>query len=665
MYNNAAKQVQLAGGRTPGLTRQYVKGASTDYFQTFMTSAHSYAYTRARAELGDQMRDAVQKIREENFKRRYDKGQGRRETYLDEMIRRAYEQHDPMSHTWLDKNMSRLTNLAYQADLSGPGFMMINSMEPTMQSLPNLQAKVGRIKGLAVHMGAYRDLGMLTFIKRGFNDFWNAFRGKLDDVDPYDNTIHSLLEKAKVKDLENEKKLFTDLANDNFFDPESINRVSVLRSFDENAFDRALEYGKRMFQGFNNSIEVMNRAQIALSHFRAAEGKPYEEKLRDAKDAISRFAGNYTQWASAPITNLRGLAMPLMQYKKFALRVMSEWVYNAAGSLARIDPELRKPGREADLKLALAERSERRKQFVNMLAMQSMVAGLFGLPTEVFSVPVNAAWIAGVTDQNWDDILDSTYKAGAEEFGPDVMQALAHGLVQYTGGDVYDRQSLANLIFFGVPASTKPSDIAASVGGFAMGSAGQHLLKFGRGIGEFSDAIKDYAVGAEDRGSMKLVQAARDLMPIRWGSDIASAVLNSVDETAPRTVGGALIGPEWNGYQTFLQSMGIVPTDVARAREMRRAEKRYTTRITEERQMWIQRFAMEKDLGNRVDIENGIREFNDTHSPADRIRREDLMAAVARRRVQEKRPGSEMALPVSRRTKPTLEYYQQVYNIPQ
>lgn len=671
MHDNAAKQVQLAGGRTPGLTRQYVKGASTDYFQNFMTSTHQSAYARARAEMGDRFRDAVQTIEKENKERRWDKNSGVREDVLNTMLMRYYDQHDPMAHTWLDKNMTRLTNIAYQADLFGPGFLIVNGMELTIQALPALAAKIGWSAALKQYKNAYATGRLGGFVKRGFSDMWSAARGKFDKIDDYQHTIHGMLDAYHGTEKDGpqaklEKQMFAELARDSHFDPETINQVSLLQIADANKLDKTIDYGKRVFQGPNNAVEVMNRMNIALMFYRGMQEKhpnlSHDQLVREAKDAINKYAGNYNQWNRAPITNTRGLLMPMMQYKQFAVRVLENWTHNAVASFSRIDKELLKPGREADLKAVMDERSERRRQFTNMLMMQSMVAGVFGLPTEIFSIPANALYASGATNQNWDDMLDTMYKAGAEEFGPEVMKGVAHGVLSYTGANIYDRQSLSNLIFFGGPASAKPSDIEAGIGSFVLGSGGQHLLKFGHGLGEIGEALSDFSAGANDRGSMKMVQAVRDIMPIRWGADISNAILNSSKETAPRSAGGALLGPEFNTWQTFLQSMGIQGTDISRGREMARAEKRFEKREDTERQMWLQRYAM-ADLGARPQIEAGIRDYNDGIAPERRIKRPEMIAAAARRREQTKRPGTEMALATSRRTKPTEAYYRQVYDI--
>ena len=48
---------------------------------------------------------------------------------------------------------------------------------------------------------------------------------------------------------------------------------------------------------------------------------------------------------------------------------------------------------------------------------QALAAGAMGLPTELFAVPLNTLYIAGLSPYNWDDVQDGYRQWAAKQFG--------------------------------------------------------------------------------------------------------------------------------------------------------------------------------------------------------------------------------------------------------
>jgi hypothetical protein len=67
--------------------------------------------------------------------------------------------------------------------------------------------------------------------------------------------------------------------------------------------------------------------------------------------------------------------------------------------------------------------------------------------------------------------------------------------------------------------------------------------------------------------------------------------------------------------------------------------------------------------GERPGIQRSIREWNDTHPRADYIGPGDIAKAVSRRRTEETRPRSDLAMPKNRRYETQRQETIRTYNL--
>jgi len=378
---------------------------------------------------------------------------------------------------------------------------------------------------------------------------------------------------------------------------------------------------------------------LALSAFRMAKGT-MKERITAAEDAVYRGAGQYAAWNAPPVFNHK-VARLALQFKKYPQRIMSNYIEAVAGSLKG---DTKKMG-----------------QLAYMLGTQAMVAGLFGLPTEVFSVGVNAINIAsgGVTP-NWEDIQRGVYTMMAKYAGPEFAEIIAHGLPRLAGVEASSRLGHDSLMFFGSPKSTRPEDIKTSIASVVLGAGGSTIEGLLNGSQHIVQAAAEAANGSYSRAGALARQAAREMIPIRQVADIYDAYRKSTGDMSARTRGGALLGPEYTAGDAFWRAIGFTPAREARGQEQSRAERRVNTLAQTDRKAWLDRYAT-ATAAERPSIEAGIRQFNAGQPATQRIGSADMVRAVSQRRTQERRPGSELGLPLNRRTRDLHQEYSQLY----
>ena len=83
----AAKQVMMAGGRAPGLMREYVEGQSRDLLEAYAVASAQSAFNHAHYKHGQRLRDAFKAIDEHNFQYKDSAGSSDRRAVAEELQR--------------------------------------------------------------------------------------------------------------------------------------------------------------------------------------------------------------------------------------------------------------------------------------------------------------------------------------------------------------------------------------------------------------------------------------------------------------------------------------------------------------------------------------------------------------------------------------------------
>jgi hypothetical protein len=674
IMSDAAQLVMRAGGRMGGMTREYVEGASRDMLESYLEMSAQKATALAYAERGEPLRQALEAMDKFTNERVHSAGNNARRLVTDTLAERAYRVEDPIVHGWLRSALGRLQELTYNAKLMGTSFMGINTMEPGLLGGPMLAAMEGSnpAKAFSTMKKHYGRLMPRKLFGAGYNDMVMAARHALNLktdrkwTDYEETVVGNLMRTAKTAaeraQVTNEyAPLFRHFAELGMFDPDALNQVTLMRQPKATMLGRWMTNISNVFRGANNAVEVMNRAVLGLSAYDIAKPSGVKMangldlgKVRAAENLIYKAAGVYNRWNAPPVFN-HPLAAPMFVFKKYGQRVISNYIAAAIGTKRFFMPP------EGATEIDKAEYKVQAKQFAMMLTMQGMAAGVMGLPLEMFAVPVNAMYATGLIDQNYEDLQNDAYKFLAANTTPDIAQVVAHGGIDYlTGASVSGRISHNNLMFNRSIESTKPKDMLTSLAGVAFGAPGDQGMQLVAGTQEAAHAVRSALAGEYDDAQMHAEQAARHLSPIRQLSDVLDTYRMSMGDTTTRTRGGAALGPELNTWDKIVRLGGFTPTRVARAQEQRAVEKRDTTRFTADRQERLAAYA-QASPDTRGTVSKNIDEWNDSHPASMRISESDKMRAVAQRRKQEGRPGSEMGLTLTKRTQPLHEEYSRLY----
>jgi hypothetical protein len=284
-----------------------------------------------------------------------------------------------------------------------------------------------------------------------------------------------------------------------------------------------------------------------------------------------------------------------MQFKQFPMRIMANYADAIMGT-ARGD-------------------KEKMKQLAFMLATQSVAAGALGLPLGPMSGAVNAAYMLGFTDKNWDDQVAGMRQWVAKNTTPAVAEVLFHGLPRVLGIDT-SRLGQNSFIFFGSPDTSKPVDNLKSGMWMLAGAPGDMVRKWDDGIHQATEAWNLYQNGAHKQARTIGIQAATNLIQVKMFTDIGRSVLQASGGPATKTRGGMPLGNEYTTYHAILRAIGITPAAEAEASEKRSIIKRDQTRQQQGHTAAMQMFinANDKELSS---IFRGIQENYNPGKPAD------------------------------------------------
>jgi len=640
LQQQSAKQVMMAGGRAPGLMREYVEGQSRNLLEGYAMASAQSAFNHAHYTYGGKYRDALKEA-EDFYKSWTGKGTSDMRAVLEEIQRRMFRVQDPFVHGIWGAATNRLLQATYTAKLAGTSFLALNLMEPILIGLPYLASKYGAWNAFRLMRGAYRDIGIRNTLGEGVGDFKTAMlsvmnKGKQATWADYQHVLTKYL-----KDPD-EIKLFETLMKRGLFDRNSVNEVTMLRQPNPGRIGKFLDYWDTAFRGMNTSVEALNRGVLALAAFRGEKGT-FEQRLRGAEDAVYKGAGQYASWNAPPAFN-HPVARLALQFKKYPQRVLSNYIAALAGTMHGETPEIRR---------------QNLKHLAYSLGMTASVAGMFGLPTEVFSVPMNALNILGI-GPGWQGVQSGIYELMANYFGPETAEILAHGLPRALNIDMSTRAGQDSLLFFGDPVSNKQQDLKASLAGISLGAGGSTIFNTIDGIQNLGKALSEAVSGSNEMAWQYGTTAARDLMVVRQIADILEAYRKGSGDIRNR--GGTAMGPELTAGETFMRGLGVTSGREARYWEARRVEQAAEKGSQADRNTWTTRYATATP-SERPRILASIAEWNNTHGTADQIKASDLTKAVAHRRREEARPRTEMGLPRNRRFASERERVREIYNV--
>ena len=244
-----------------------------------------------------------------------------------------------------------------------------------------------------------------------------------------------------------------------------------------------------------------------------------------------------------------------------------------------------------------AERVQGTKQFLGVLGMTGMFAGVAGLP--LYSVVTGLAEMFGDDeDEPWDANI-AIHQGLNDMFGKEVGGALMHGAFNaLTPADMASRTSLNNLWFREPYRELEGRDSVQYYAEQLLGPIFGVALSFGTGKSLINE-------GQTYRGvESMLPKFARDILKAGRYSTDGVQNLSGADVVALEDVGIA----DW-----ATQAFGFSPSKVAERYEQNSAVKGSEQRILQRRSLLLNRYALGKRIDDRaflIKVKTEIQQFN-------------------------------------------------------
>ena len=642
------------------LPRGYVEGMSTNLLETYnewagMTAGYlaKVKYAADLKERTDAMRDHVKAT------------DGSKEALLDSRLYNEFMQrlHSPKVNprdTWLNRQVERGLRWTMLDKLPSLAYFTVQMTEPAFVATPLLADHHGPVEIVGTMAGMYKLAGASRFMREGLGDIANAFKRKGERF-RWDHLFGELVKNET--DGDRLTKLY-DVANDrNYFDAAASLDFDRAYLSSRNVVDRAADWLQAMFQSANTAIENLNRFVTIGTAYRLEfskltkggmeEAAAHEQAVQYALNKAHEANGIYSSYNAPPIFGSTTLGRIVSQFKKYPQRITANYIRAMVGTV-------KGAGQLARGEKVSPENKERARQLAYMIATQALVAGAMGLPTEVFAVPLNTMYIAGLSPYNWDDVQAGYRQWAANTFGVKGGEVATHGLLRLLGVDFASRLSQSSMWTFGSPASRKPNDLMASAATMFSGALGSTSMEFVKGVQKLAEGAKNYSAGATSLGNENMIEAGKNLAMFRMFTDIADAA-RKMSPGGMRTQGGALMREPYGPFEAAAKAVGFTPAREAESSEARRAKQTATQRLNASRKSWLDMWTQAQPA-ERTMMWPRIQQWNESQPAGGKVTREELEKALTARRKRESAPASQLGLPKDRRSK-SFDDIPRAYNL--
>lgn len=613
------------------LPRRNVAGASDDMIRNIVTYNNSASQYLSRAEFRPQVEKSLSDMRDVVEAQRNSGNPIQSRRVLQEMESRLYGFGSPEYTGKMAPFWKRAMVLSFLKDMASPAHLMLHMTHPLMISGPVLGARHGFGKAYGELARAYRDMGTGTALKEGAQGLVRVARDETSDPTDFIGNFKKRL--ALTSDGKALNKMLDDLSETGHVHASSGYEVNQLHEYG-NMGDRALSRVDAAFREMTGSTESINRVAEAIAAYRmeiAKNNGDHEKAVRYVKDTLANTQGLYSSTNAAPIFRNPALR-PFLQFKQFPQMIYHLLASNLYNTFKGETPEIRR---------------EAARAFAGVVGTHAAMAGALGLPLELIKAPVMLANAFGITNTNWGDIETEIQKELANAFGPQIGEIVAHGLSRALGPlsvDVHHRLGLASLWTFGEPKSNKPEDtmnwIWSTIGG-APGSLAQNIMAGGQ---------------AAMHGDIE--KAAENLIPAKAIDDMLKAY-RLATEGKPTTRGTAGLPPVGLG-PAIVQSLGFTPASVANYGTARYQAGKEMHDQGVQRNALVQGWASAKTPADKAKAMQAISAWN-ARQPLDRRVTHSALGSAAKKQTGK----TELGMPVTKRSKSTLDQYSSTFNVGQ
>lgn len=576
-----------------------------------IAALHSLGYTQKR------LLEAATKINPED--------QSKASDVLGELAK-AYEAMVATNSTEMDQVAASVRQFGFIWMLGfGLSSGMVNMLQTPVVAMPVVAGRFGPTATIAQFNRAYKE-----FASAVANSFHKDAEGNYDRRDEDGNASITYSLNKRIRELrernaprEELQPLIDELSAMTQFKDEG--DISRTQSFDVIGIGQEGEaYGgklqdlsKRMGWMFHHG-ERANREITLLSAYRLAraEGKGHPDAVDYARYVNNRSHGDYTSENAARI--FRGpFAGIILQFKKYPQMMLYLWGRTAVDALKYWKSIEDPTEREANKQQA----REAARTFAGLFAMQTAVAGSFGLPlTGALTVVLNMIGSAVSGDDEPYDIERETRagltKLGGETFATAVTKGLFNAL---TPANISDRMSLGTVEFREPLKELEGRDAATA-----------YLAQV---AGPFGGIISKMFEGAKLLADGEVLRAAEQFTPKFLGDAVKSA--RFLEEGATSLNGAKL--KDMTAMEILFQVGGFGSSELERRYAERGYVKGAEAAIGDAQQKLIHKAARAKQEGTEVPMA-AIKAFNLRH-PEWKITSQNIQASERTTKKQEKQRG--------------------------
>ena len=643
------------------LPRGYVTGASTNVMETYSEWSGMTAGYLAKVRYAADIKERSQAMRD--YVKAHEYAAGNTNAMVDDRVYNEFMQrlHSPNINprgTWLQRWVERGLRWTMLDKLPSIAYFTVQTTEPAIVAAPLLTDHHSPAS-IAYEMGGmYRLAGISDFMREGWTDFKKSF-AKTGGADfRWDKLFGQQI--AGEADATRLGELYDEANARNYFDAAASLDFENRYSSERNFIDKAADWLQGMFQAANTAIENLNRFVTLGTAYRleyeklnaAGDADAHRKAIDYALNKAHEANGIYSAYNAPPIFGSTTLGRVVFQFKKYPQRITANYIRAMVGTVGGF-------GDWAQGRKMTPEHRERARQLAYMLATQALVAGAMGLPTELFAVPLNTLYIAGLSPYNWDHVQAGFRQWSADTFGVTGGELASHGLFRLTGLDFASRLNQNTMWTFGSPASNKPKDLMASLATMFSGALGSTSFEFLQGMQKGAQAFDAYSSGATSLGNERAMEALKNLAMFRIVGDVLDAS-RKMTAQGMQTASGAQMREPYGPFEALAKAAGFTPAREAESSEARRAKQQATQGLKAERKSWLDMYA-EAQPAERATMRPLIDRWNKSQPASDRLTQSDLLKAIGARQKREKAPASQLGLPADKRSR-QFENIPKAYN---
>ena len=531
----------MAGNRVEArrLPRRNVAGASRDMVRNIDDYSSSSSAYRAKLEHAREIGDSLEAMHKWADDRQYDGHTLQRNEATREMTDRVYGSLNDMNKS-ANPMMQALTTVSYFKAMVSPAHLMLHSTHPWMISAPYMAAEHG-VKAFSALSQAYKDIGGIGAVTEGMKSFGRSAKS-LGTAAPK-NWLDHFEASFKGKDRAEIVRMWRALAETGHIHPEAGMEVHRM----DTAHGNIMAGMKRIdsaFRELTSTTEALNRFAESTAAYRLARSKglDHEAAVRYTKDTLANTQGLYSRTNAAPM--FRGYMRPFLQFKQFPQMMYHLLARSLYQAFKGETPEIRR---------------QAMKQFAGVVATHALMAGAVGLPLEPIRAVAMLGNALGVPGTDWQGMEDTATKALAARWGPEVANAIMHGVSGAIGLDTHHRLGQGTLWLGTDPRSNSESDIKSWMFDMAFGAPGGTAYDVG---------IK----GPKEIMSGDTMKGLETMSPFKGVTDLLKA--GAEFATGKKTARGNQLATPLSIPETIAQAVGFTPQRIANANAATASVKR-------------------------------------------------------------------------------------------